>query len=129
MNADDTIMAEILNAADAQGILLKMAGPRTVELRQSLSAAINGRLITIPSGFRCDGCSIPRVFQRVFGHPLTKRYLRAALFHDWLCTARPWSQRTVSRVFYAMLRQDRNGVVRSRLMFLAVRFFGPKWNS
>lgn len=127
MNITEETNVAILEAAGAENIRLRIVAPGQVELLESICAIINGVLITIPKGFRCDAASIPKPFRRLMGHPLTKRYLLAALFHDWLVRARPWTQRIVSRAFYAQLRQSGNGLVRARIMYIAVRFWGPRW--
>lgn len=38
---------------------------------------------TVPSDFGSDGCSLPRWFWVVFGHPFDMMFLPDALKHDW----------------------------------------------
>lgn len=57
----------------------------------------DGDFIIIPSGFKTDLISIPRVFWSIFGHP-AEYYAQAAVLHDYmifLCK----SQGTYSRKF------------------------------
>lgn len=61
-----------------------------------------GRIV-VPKGFESDGCSLPRFFWRMIGHPFDMRYLREAIFHDWLYRHQPCDRKTADLIFrYAL---------------------------
>ena len=82
---------------------------------------------TAPAGSRVDGASIPRIFWRVIGGPLTGRYRRASVVHDVFCMTKDRPHRMVHRMFWEAMRADGVGRIKARTMYWAVRAFGPKW--
>lgn len=67
----------------------------TFELTQEISLNINYTStngttktypITIPSGFRWNGASIPGIFEPILGHDTDKEFLQAGMIHDYLCS-------------------------------------------
>ena len=84
---------------------------------------------TVPQGFTTDGASIPRFFWRVIGGPLEGPYRRAAVVHDFLCTAQTIPSPDAHRVFYDACLDDGCPKWRATLMYWAVRFFGPRWET
>ena len=87
-------------------------------------------LVTIPSGFRSDGLSIPRCAWGIIG-PGTGRAFRAGLLHDFLYskssdhTFRTTRKQADDLFLEAMWRLDIPWAKR-RAMYLAVRAFGWK---
>lgn len=57
---------------------------RTWKLLEPLTWEAEAGTIEIPAGFETDGASVPRFLWPFF--PLTGRYLRAAVLHDYLWT-------------------------------------------
>lgn len=104
---------------------LQRAGAGRYALVTPLVAVRNGISWTVPSGFVTDGASVPPIFWPVVSHPLAPSSLRAAILHDWLCRHRTYSATFAADVFYDALRADGCAWLRSRLMWLAVRWFGP----
>tara|TARA_R110002020_G_scaffold175493_1_gene367403 strand:+ start:19769 stop:20167 length:399 start_codon:yes stop_codon:yes gene_type:complete len=87
--------------------------------------------IRIPACFCFDGCSIPRALWRICGHPLSPRYLAAALVHDWLYKIKgqhDWgydmTRLEVDELFYDMLRADGVGWIKANLLYRGVRTGG-----
>ncbi len=76
-----------------------------------------------------DGASIPGWAQPFIGEPFEQSYLKAAILHDHYCykenNVRPW--RDVHRMFYDALIASGVNRVKARIMYLAVRTFGPRW--
>ena len=87
-----------------------------------------GDLITVPAGFISDGATVPRgVPRRLAGHPLTPRYLAAAILHDYEIstrTATPWRVHTR---FGRALQASGVSWWRARVMTAFVVAFGPTW--
>lgn len=52
------------------------------ETKYKLNQMISHKGIFVPSGYVSDGASVPRVLWWLF--PPTGKYLRAAIFHDWM---------------------------------------------
>lgn len=80
-----------------------------------------------PAGTLTNGASIPRFFWRIFGAPFTGLYRDIAAIHDAECVlqAEPW--RDVHAMFYWGCRAGGCSALRSWLMWVAVRLFGPRW--
>jgi len=53
-----------------------------IRLLAPWTAQLHGILFGAPTGFVCDGASIPRFFWRLIGHPLQEPIVRAAILHD-----------------------------------------------
>lgn len=80
-----------------------------------------------PAGTIINGASIPWLFWRFIGSPLTGLYRRASIPHDAACTERSRDWRAVHRMFYEAMRTEGCEWWRANLMYWAVRLFGPKW--
>jgi hypothetical protein len=81
-------------------------------------------IVTIRAGFGTDGASIPRLFWRMIGHPMTGDYIGAAVIHDGLYAAKLCGRPIADRVFYELLLGYGVGMIRAGLMYGAVRAFG-----
>lgn len=76
-----------------------------------------------------DGASIPDVlWSSLAGTPFVGDYRRATVLHDVHCKRQDESHRAVHRMFYEAMRADGVNQVRARVMYMAVRTFGPKWD-
>jgi hypothetical protein len=93
----------------------------------SFREAKTGTLWAVPAGSFVDGASIPRVLWTVAGSPFTGDYVYASLVHDVACITRTRSWQDTHRMFY--LACLAGGVSRAwaKVLYLAVRTFGPKW--
>lgn len=87
----------------------------------------NGDVILVPVGFVTDGASIPQACWSLVGGPFEGAYREPAIVHDWLCQVRTLTSATTHTVFYEGMRTAGVNIVKARLMWAAVRFFGPKW--
>jgi hypothetical protein len=83
----------------------------------------------VPSGMTTDGASIPQVFWSLVGGPYEGKYRNAAIIHDWYCDVRtrPWHD--VDRMFYEAMLTSGVDDTKAKIMYLAVVFGGPRWNS
>lgn len=64
----------------------------------------DGTVYTIPDGFESDGASIPRAAWSAVGGPLSGRYRRAAILHDYLLQTIPTER--AHRVFWHAMQAD-----------------------
>lgn len=80
--------------------------------------------VTVPSGFQTDGASIPRFLWSVIGHPMTVKYIRAAIVHDYLYSL--GEKTTGDKIFYDLLLEDRTNKYLAWIMYQAVKHFGGK---
>lgn len=87
--------------------------------------------VAIPRGFKSDGCSIPRAFWTLIGHPLDIDYMREAFLHDWLYYTQPCSRWTADSVMNDEMRKSgRVRHWRRRLIIFGLRVGGWKaWNA
>ena len=83
--------------------------------------------VTAPPGLVIDGASIPSFAWPMVGAPLTGDFRRAAAIHDYECRMQSIRSTLVHERFYRAMRADGVGWFRARLMFLAVRYFGPQF--
>ena len=88
----------------------------------------NGFYLEIPEGFVFDGASIPRQAWTLIGHPMTGKYIFPSLLHDYECYTQTSPSKEVHDRFYHALRSRKVNMITARLMWVAVRAFGPRWN-
>lgn len=91
----------------------------------------DGRLITVPAGFFCDGASIPKIAWPIAGSPFTGDNLYPALVHDYLCDLMrkdlcPFASEEVHYMFYLGLKEMGSNEVQARIKWQAVLRFNDK---
>ena len=88
-----------------------------------------GKLWLAPKGSIVNGASIPSQFWGVVGGPFSGNYRKASVIHDVACVKRkrPWPM--VHRAFYTAMRAGGVPSTRAKIMYAAVRFFGPRWKT
>ncbi|RZK23594.1 MAG: DUF1353 domain-containing protein [Hymenobacter sp.] len=93
----------------------------------TFTQATDGTAWEAPSGSIVNGASIPRVLWSLVGSPFTGDYVYASIVHDVACDtrARPW--RDTHYMFYLACLAGGTRPGRAKLMYLAVRNFGPRW--
>ena len=88
-------------------IFYKRNDGETVAVLQADMAYYTSKgLILVPKGFESDGCSMPRFFWRVFGHPFDMQYLREAILHDWLYKTQIFDRKTADLIFREELQKS-----------------------
>lgn len=93
----------------------------------TFTEAANRTVWDAPVGSLVDGASIPRVLWSLVGSPFTGDYVYASIVHDVACDtrSRPW--RDTHYMFYLACLAGGTRRGRAKLMYLAVRNFGPRW--
>jgi hypothetical protein len=93
----------------------------------TFTEAANRTVWDAPVGSIIDGASIPRVLWTLVGSPFTGDYVYASIVHDVACDtrSRPW--RDTHYMFYLACLAGGTKRGRAKLMYLAVRNFGPRW--
>ena len=76
-----------------------------------------------------DGASIPRFLWRLVGSPFVGLYRVASVFHDVACHDRDRPHEQVHRMFHTCMLESGVSDGKARMMYHAVRDFGPKWTS
>ena len=93
----------IAHPRDEQGLPLifyKRHDGETVAVLQTDMAYYTSKgQIVVPKGFESDGCSMPRFFWRVFGHPFDMQYLREAILHDYLYKTQIFDRKAADLIF------------------------------
>lgn len=86
-------------------------------------------VIDVPSGYRTDFASIPRLFWRVL--PPAGKYGKAAVIHDWLCDVDPkiCDHLRAADVFNEAMSVLGVGRFKRFIMVQAVKRFGPRFRS
>ena len=93
----------------------------------TFTQALDGPVWEAPGGSLVNGASIPRVLWTLVGSPFTGDYVYASIVHDVACDTRrrPW--RATHYMFYQACLAGGTRPGRAKLMYLAVRNFGPRW--
>ena len=82
--------------------------------------------ITVPTGFSCDGASIPRLCWLWL--PKWGRYYEAAIVHDWNYHSKQLTRKQSDTLFLEQMLED--GVLKHRayIMYACVRIWGKsRW--
>ena len=87
----------------------------------------DGSVIEVPAGFPTDFASIPRGLWNIF--PKSGLHNKAAVVHDWLCVTKPMDSDEAHAVFYRALGACGVSWWKKRLMYWAVKWFGPKFKA
>ena len=103
-----------------------------ITLREELRIVWNGKVLTVPANFECDGASVPRFLWGSVSpqiHPCT---LRGAVAHDYLYRHQPpgWSRKEADQLFYDLIREDGLSWFRAKKAYWGVRIFGGEsWDA
>lgn len=81
-----------------------------------------------PAGSVIDGASIPREMWALTGSPFVGKYRRASVIHDVACVERTQTHEAVHRMFYEAMLRDGVAKGKARVMYIAVRDLGPRWD-
>ena len=77
-----------------------------------------------------DGASIPEfLWSHVAGTPFIGDYRRASVLHDVACAKKMRTSPQAHRMFYDAMIADGTDPKRAMTMYVAVRLFGPRWES
>jgi len=82
----------------------------------------------VPGGATVDGASIPRALWTIVGAPFEGKYRNASVIHDWYCAVRTRSAHSTHRMFHEAMLASSVDFGTARMMYLAVRMFGPSWD-
>ena len=100
----------IAHPIDEQGLPLtfyKRHDGETVAVLQTDMAYYTSKgQILVPKGFESDGCSMPRFFWRLFGHPFDMQYLREAILHDYLYKTQIFDRKVADQIFREELQKS-----------------------
>ena len=81
--------------------------------------------VTVPSGFKTDFASVPKVVPKWIAENLDS--VEGAIVHDWLCVEQPeWSTSDIAADIF-LTAMGSVGKIKRTYMYRAVKWFGPKW--
>jgi len=83
---------------------------------------------SVPDGMETDFASIPKIVPRWIAEKVDV-HIEAAVVHDHLCKTRPWSSRVAADIFNEAMRAAGVPAWRRQLMYRAVLYFGPQWET
>ena len=98
-------------------------------LTEDLTVTASDRTLTIPSGFSCDGASVPAFLYRLISPPVDSRTAVAAVFHDYCYRghAPQFSRKEADQGFYELCVAGGLSPFRARLAYWGVRLAGSKY--
>jgi hypothetical protein len=103
---------------------------RDMKLNQDFSFEdAAGQKWKTPKGAVINGASIPRVFWTTFGSPFIGDYRRATVVHDYFCQVRTRPSEATHRMFFEACVVGGVNSTRAKVMYAAVRTFGPSWRT
>lgn len=82
----------------------------------------------VPRGTTVDGASIPWLLWTPFGGPYEGKYRNASVVHDYYCSVHTADYQAVHLMFYRAMLVSGVSVARAKVMYLAVKYFGPSWS-
>ncbi len=89
--------------------------------------------IIVPKDFLTDGASIPKVFWSIFGGPLSGRYIKSAIVHDYLCVLNNqdlYSRERADKIFEWAMAEEGATLPKRKAMWLGARLGAlGKWIS
>ena len=80
--------------------------------------------ISIKSGYKWDGASIPRYCWSIIGGKYMPRFREASLVHDYMYENGLINKEVADRLFLELLDESSVKGIRRKLMYGAVRLFG-----
>lgn len=112
-----SVNIEVHNELDSGDILT---------LQESVTVRWRGKTVTVPKGFRSDGCSVPKLLWSSLSPQIDPRTLRAAIVHDYIyrSTIPGWSRLEVDELFYELLVEDGFPKFKAGIAYYGVRIFG-----
>ncbi len=87
----------------------------------------NGFKWETPKNTEVDGASIPQFAWSFIGGPMSGKYLHASIIHDRYCEIKSRTAHDTHRNFYYGMRANGVPETKARVMYWAVRTFGPSW--
>lgn len=82
--------------------------------------------LTIPRGFKSDGCSIPKIFRWLLGCQHTPQFVPASIIHDYLIENSDlvsYDRKRASLIFFHSLINEGVSPVKAALMFIGVELW------
>jgi len=95
-----------------------------VMLEEPVEYYENGKTVTVKAGFCFDGASIPQAVWSMIGHPMTPKFIPAALLHDALYASHAMPRDEADAIFRDLLNQSGVGYLKRAAMARAVQAFG-----
>lgn len=89
----------------------------------------SGVVWKVPKGTVVDGASIPRAFWTIIGGPFEGKYRNASVVHDFFCVTKDRAWKSVHRMFYEAMLESGVERPRAKVMYYAVYYFGPRWET
>ena len=100
---------------------------RDIKVVKSLSFWCGAEWWVVPENAIVNGASIPRIMWFFIGSPFVGKYRRASMVHDVCCERKQRSHNAVHSMFYRAMLCDGVPKYKAKIMYNAVKYFGPKW--
>lgn len=104
---------------------------RKMQLREDFNYADPDNIMwNAPKQRFVDGASIPEfLWGSIIGSPFTGDFRRASVVHDIACQDKPLTSDDAHLMFYHAMRCDNTSSWLAKVMYAAVRLFGPQWGT
>jgi hypothetical protein len=80
-----------------------------------------------PANSVVDGASIPQWAWSIIGGPFEGKYRDASVIHDVACDEKKAHWQDVHLTFYNAMLTNGVEIVKAKIMYAAVYYFGPRW--
>jgi hypothetical protein len=94
-----------------------------IMLTKDYCFAVDGKTYWLPSGYVCDGASIPRPFWSIAGSPFDPEKVPAAFVHDAIYLTHAFTRSDADEILFQLLLQGGCRPRTARTMWAAVRAF------
>ena len=107
-----------IHREDERGNIVRLLKPVKIRFR--------GKSFVAPSGFECDGVSVPRFAWSLVSPCVDPRSIRAGVAHDYIYRIQPaeWRRSAADLMFLCILIEDGLPISRALIAYIAVRLFG-----
>lgn len=107
-----------IHREDERGNIIRLLKPVKIRFR--------GKSFVVPSGFECDGVSVPRFAWSLVSPCVDPRSIRAGVAHDYIYRIQPseWTRAEADLMFLCILIEDGLPISRALIAYVAVRTFG-----
>ena len=107
-----------IHREDDRGNIIRLLKPVKIRFR--------GKSFVVPSGFECDGVSVPRFAWSLVSPCVDPRSIRSGVAHDYIYRIQPseWTRAEADLMFLCILIEDGLPIFRALIAYVAVRLSG-----
>ena len=121
-------MAKFYESSPAIEVFQENERGDVIRLLRPMKYRWQGRVLTVPAGFECDGASVPRFLWSSVSPQIDPRTLAGSIAHDYIYRTQPqgWTRYAADCMFRDIIREDGLSCWKTQKAFLGVRIGGGK---